>query len=335
MKIAFLNIYSGINNRGAESFSHELAKKLGKNHQVDFFSGKDCNVKIVQPQHNRGLLKTFFLDAATISVLRFTLKILPKLGSYDWLIPMNGFWQVLLCKFSPGKILITGHSGPGWDERWNLYLKPDIFVATTQPTADWAKKTCFYTKVIIIPYGIDEYKNITPVNVNLEKPVVLCPAAAVRYKRVDLAIKAVSKMKRGSLLHLGTGPLLPDLKKLGEELLGKRFLSLTVNYDQMPGFYAACDVVTLPSSEQENSPMVFLEAMAANKITITTDTPRSRWILGNAGIFIDPTNIVNYSKALISGLGSDKKLIKDQVVKYSWDKIIRKYDECFCNNSSL
>ena len=248
---------------------------------------------------------------------------------------MNGFWQVLLCKFSPGKILITGHSGPGWDERWNLYLKPDIFVATTQPTADWAEKTCFYTKVIIIPYGIDEYKNITPVNVNLEKPVVLCPAAAVRYKRVDLAIKAVSKMKRGSLLHLGTGPLLPDLKKLGEELLGKRFLSLTVNYDQMPGFYAACDVVTLPSSEQENSPMVFLEAMAANKITITTDTPRSRWILGNAGIFIDPTNIVNYSKALISGLGSDKKLIKDQVVKYSWDKIIRKYDECFCNNSSL
>ena len=52
MKIAFLNIYSGVNNRGAESFAHELAIRLGEKHQEKFYRGADYGVKVIQPEHN-------------------------------------------------------------------------------------------------------------------------------------------------------------------------------------------------------------------------------------------------------------------------------------------
>ncbi|MBI3559341.1 glycosyltransferase [Candidatus Gottesmanbacteria bacterium] len=201
-------------------------------------------------------------------------------------------------------------------------------MATTEPTALWAKKTCPWTKIITIPYGIDGYKNIKPVKLNLEKPIFLCPAAAVEYKRVDLAIKALAKLGKGSLLYLGTGPLLPALNALGKKLLGKRYLNLTVSYEEMPKYYAAGDVVTLPSSSQENSPMTFLEAMASGKITVVTDAPRPRWILGEAGIYVDPTDITAYAAALQQAINfKNKKVISLQVQKYSWQKIVPLYED--------
>lgn len=333
MRIAFLNLYSGTNERGAESFAHKLGLLLiGRGHQVDFYTGRRAGAEIVQPEHNvKNPLKRFFLDPASLSVLFFTLKIFPQLWKkkYTWIVPMNGFWQVLLCKFIvKSKILITGHSGPGWDEKWNLWLKPDIFVATTEPTAQWAKKTSPWTTIVTIPYGIEiaVFANARPAKVRLEKPVILCPAAAVPYKRVELAIKAVAQLKNGSLLHLGTGPDLPKLQALGKKLLRKRFLSREVSYAEIPDYYATCDLVTLPSSSQENSPMVFLEAMAAGKMTVTTDTPRARWILGSTGIFVDPTDTGEYVKALETGLRSQKDTTTE-VQRFNWDKVVRDYEE--------
>lgn len=309
MKIAFLNIYRN-NNRGAESFTEDLAKFLSAKNEVAWF-GPDKNTWIVQPVEKTNLLKRFFLDPASLSVLVFTLKLLPKLikENPDVVIPMNGFWQLLLVKLLGKKTIVTGHSGPFWDERWNLYLKPDVFVATTEPTAAWAKKTCPWAKVVTIPYGIDieKFKTAKPVKLNLTRPIILCPAAAVPYKRVHLAKQAVSHLHKGTLLHIGQGA------------------NFTVPHVQMPKYYAACDAVTLPSSSQENSPMVFLEAMAAGKTTVTTDTPRTRWILGDAGIFVDPENIEDYSQALEKRI--DKKIIAEQAKKYSWVKIIKEYEE--------
>ncbi|MCL4397623.1 glycosyltransferase family 4 protein [Patescibacteria group bacterium] len=339
MKIAFLNLYSGINNRGAESFTEELARRLDGKYEVRFFSGRDTTVKITQPEHQQPnnfflmLRKRLFLDPAAISVLQFTKQILPQLQKekYDWIIPLNGFWQVILCKFFlRSKILITGHSGPYWDERWNLWLKPDVFVATTEPTAQWAKKVSPWTRVETIPYGIDceTFRKAKPVKLDLERPIILCPAAAVPYKRVDLAIKAVAKMERGSLLHLGQGELLDEIKETGEKLLGKkRFLSLVVDYKDIPGYYAAADIITLPSSPQENSPMVFLESLAAGKVCVATDAPRPRWILGDAGIFVDPTDSDQYAKALEFAAG--KTVAMREAERFSWPKIISEYERLF------
>src|SRR3989344_1437399 len=174
MKIAFLNLYSGTNDRGAETFVHELAGHLGEEHTVKIYRGVDYRVPIVQPTNSQNILKLLFLDGAALSVLWFTIKIFRELwyGEYDWIIPMNGFWQVLLCKFIyRSKLLITGHSGPGWDEKWNLWFKPDVFVATTEPSAIWAKQISPWTRVETIPYGVEtgKYANAKPAALNLKR----------------------------------------------------------------------------------------------------------------------------------------------------------------------
>lgn len=353
MKIAFINLYSGVDDRGAESFAHDLAVELARNHRVTFFSGGEfklpgCRIVAVksfvaQPQQgftgkiHRDLPKRFFLDPASLAVALFTLRVSPFLWKerYDVIIPLNGFWQVLILKilqiFKGTKILITGHSGPGWDEKWNLYLRPDVFVATTEPTAQWAKSVSPWTRVAVIPYGIniETYARAKPLRLELERPIVLCSSAFVPYKRVHLAVKAVAKLAKGSLLHLGAGPLKDEAVSLGERLLGKgRFLSLSVPHHEMPRYYASCDLVTLPSSPQENSPMTFQEAMAAGKMTVATDAPRPRWILGEVGVFVDPENGEKYAAAIRKALKiSDDRKIALQAKKYSWSEVSRQYEK--------
>lgn len=309
MKIAFVNIYRQ-NARGAESFSEQLAKKLSESNEVVWF-GPDKKTLIVQPDHQINFLKRVFLDKASLSVLFFTLKILPGLikENPDIIIPMNGFWQLLFCKLLLKKTIVTGHSGPGWDERWNLYLKPSFFVATTEPTARWAKKTCPWTKVVTIPYGIDpaKFKNVKPIKLSQKRPIFLCPAANVPYKQVHLAKAAVEALGKGSLLHIGHGA------------------PLAVPPEQMPQYYKACDVVTLPSKAQENSPMVFLEAMAAGKMSVVTDSERNRWILESSGVYVDPHNTEEYANAL--NLALTKKPDPDNLSRFSWEIVVKKYQD--------
>ena len=328
MNLLFLNLYSGKIERGAESFTHELLSRLGDTHQARLIMGNSTD----QPQSQFSgsivtkILKRLFLDKPGRQVLVFTLNNLPHIlkSNYDVICPLNGFWQLLLLKlfkpFKGYKIIVTGHSGPGWDERWNLYLKPDYFVATTEPTLRWAQKTCPWTKSVLIPYAIDpgvfnpevEYSGV---DLQLQKPIILCPAALVAYKQIDLAIKAVAKLDKASLLVLGKGPLEERHKKLGKKHLAKRFLITSVPHQDMPTYYQLADIITLPSKTQENSPMVFIEALAAGKITVTTETQRARWMLGDSGIFIDPNDVDSYAKALKKALKTKPNTTQDLQVQ--------------------
>lgn len=338
MKLIFLNLYSGNVERGAESFAHELARRLAEKHQVIFIKGESAivsqhqfNGNVWQRWFNR---KRWFVDPAGLAILWFTWNHLRQVWRErpDWVIPMNGFWQVLLLKFIQPlvgfKILITGHSGPGWDERWNLYLKPNIFVATTQPTLEWAQATCPWTRSTLIPYGIapgEFFPGEKIKSMKLERPIFLCPSALVEYKRVDLAIRAVADLKNGSLLVVGRGPLAKDLKKLGKRLLGNRFELTSVPYHRMPALYAMSDVVTLPSRPQENSPMVFVEALAAGKPVVATDAPRVRWALESAGWYVDPTHTKLYAKAL-KAAASTPVTTQKPLTKFLWSSVIKKYE---------
>lgn len=345
MNLLFLNLYSKKVTRGAESFTHELAKRLSSTHQVNFIKGNSSTIPT--DKFSRSLFanpaKRLFLDKPNRQVLLFTLRQIPHIltSNYNIIIPLNGFWQVLLLKliqpFKGFKIVITGHSGPGWDERWNLYLHPNAFVATTGPTLDWARRTCFWTRSTLIPYGIDP-KKFTPQNPlpklksndgkALKPPYILCPAALVPYKRIDLTIRAVAKLKQGSLIILGSGPKRRKLERLCHQLLPNRFLITSVPYSQAPEFFARANVVTLASLPQENSPMVFLESLAAGKLVVTTDTPRAHWALASAGFYIDPTNTDSYTRALRSAIKSKPNTHKP-LQKFHWDKITNSYNQLF------
>ncbi len=276
------------------------------------------------------LSKLLFLDRPAREVFIFTLKKLPHIlkNNYQVIFPLNGFWQLLLLKFFQPfkgyKLVVTGHSGPGWDDRWNLYLRPNCFIALTKPQYDWAMSLLPSANVKLIPLAIGPKSfQVNPVNLSLERPIILCPSALVPYKRVELAIKAVSQLNKGSLVVLGKGPLKNHLIRAGNNLLPHRFLLTHVSHDEIASYYQAADIVTLPSDPQENSPVVFLEALATGKIVVTTDTPRNRWLLQDSGVFTDPTDIKAYTRSLTKALSQSAS--KNQLSKFTWSQVLPQY----------
>lgn len=345
MKIAFLNIYQGVVSRGAENFAKEVSDRLSKNHEVRVYSwvGKISEEK-ARSQTLFSLwgkiLYKFYLDAHSRRVLCFTVSILPEIlkKNYDWVIPVDCGWQLLILKVLQlikrprFKILVSGQAGIGRDDLRNLRMRPDIFVALTERAESWAKEASHRVKIVRIPNGVDLEKfnpEVKPVKLNLEKPIILCVAGLNPYKRVDLTIQAVAKLKKGSLLVLGDGPEREKIESFGQKLLGpKRFLRTTISYEEMPSYYTACDLFTLVSESSEAFGSAYVEAMACGLPVVATDDETRREIVGDGGEFVDPTDTLHYcaviEKALASNWG-DKP--RRQAEKFSWDKIAKEYEK--------
>ena len=285
MKIVFLNRYQDKVERGAEVFIKELSLRLSRKYQVDVLKDK---------------------DADSLS------KVLS--GDYDIVIPVNGRFQSLMISFlrliGGYKVLITGHSGKGWDDIWNIVIaKPDAFVALTDDMANWAKKWAWGSKVVKIPNGIDLDKfnpNGDKIKLDLPKPIILSVGALTWYKHHSRTINAVSKMTNGSLMIVGEGPLENDLEKVGHEKLGGRFLIKHYNYEQMPKIYRSVDLFTLPSWDREAFGIVYLEALASGLGVVAPDDLSRKEIREklrvslNSGIIFFPCGICNGASLMLA-----------------------------------
>jgi len=169
--IAILSMYSGIVERGVETFAYEVARRLAAKHELTVFqSGRATSKKfkvfeiktfVSPPKSSAGIIGKLYLDWQSLKVLIFSLKILPKIlkGKYDLIIPLNGGWQTLIfrifSKITGSKILISGHAGIGSDDAFNLLLRPDVFVALTKAEFDWAERLASEVHKVIIPNGVD------------------------------------------------------------------------------------------------------------------------------------------------------------------------------------
>ena len=346
-KIAFLSFYSGAVERGVENFVFELTKRLKSKHQITIFQAGqkilNTDIRTYQtgffasaPKSSGSLLSKLYLDWHSIRILIFTVLSLPKIikGKYQVIIPVNGGWQTviirLFSKLTVSKMIISGHAGIGADDAWNIFFRPDIFVALTSSQLTWAKKIAPEIQIAHIPNGVDLAKfnpSVKAKKISLKKPIVICVSALVPYKRIDLTIKAVSKTKNLSLLLLGNGQLSGLLDTLGKRLLKKRYLRLNPTYEQMPSYYRSADVFTLVS-KTEAFGISYLEAMACNLPVVATNDASREEIIGNAGILTDPTNQNQYAKDLtIASQTNYRNIPYDQSLKFSWNKITQSYSE--------
>lgn len=343
-KIVILSFYSGVVDRGVETFAYEISKRLSQSFNLTLLCGgklqpQKFKVKAIkswasQPKSSKGLLGKFYLDVQSMKIVFFTIKSLnflikekPKL-----VIPLNGGWQVVilktLSKFLGFKILISGHAGIGADDAWNLLWRPDIFIPLTSAQSIWAKKLTPEVKMVVIPNGVDLHRfnpKIKPEMVSLQKPIVICASALVPYKRVDLAIRAVAKAGGLSLLVLGDGEQRGAIDSLGKRMLGKRYMRLSVPYQKIPSFYKSCDVFTL-ASQTEAFGIAYIEAMACNLPIVTTKDKSRTEIVGDAGILVNTNNLNKYAKALQYAAKKDfKNKPYSQSLKFSWNKIAENY----------
>lgn len=312
MKIIFLSRYQQIAERGAENFVKELSQRLAKFHQIEIFSGPKAD--------------------SLSSILK---------ENPDIVIPINGriqSFKASLGRIIKGyKLLISGHSGIGRDDLWNIAIaKPDIFVALTESMDKWAKKFAWGSKVVKIPNGIDLDK-FNPkgerVELHLERPIILSVGALEWYKGHKKAIAAVSHLKKGSLLIIGKGADEKLLQAMGNKELGNsRFKLMRYPYEQMPKVYRACDIFTLPSWDREAFGMVYLEAMATNLPVVAPDDVSRREIIGDAGIFVDTEDSLKYSYAIKQAIGTNwGNKPRDQASKFSWEHVAKLYNNVIGN----
>ena len=306
MKIVFLSRYQKTVERGAENFVTELSQKLSENNQVEVLSGTDSD--------------------SLNKILR---------EKYDVVIPMNGRLQALkasLGRLRRGyKLLITGQSGIGRDDIWNIFIKPDIFVALTDYQRMWAEHWTWGSKLVKIPNGVD-LKKFTPsgnkINLKLERPIILSVGVLTWYKYHDRLIQAAKLLRSGSVLIVGQGPDKERLQQLGRKLLGDRFAILNFSYQDMPKLYRSVDLFTLPSWDREAFGIVYLEAMASGLGVVAPDDLSRHEIVGNGGLFVDVSDSQKYAKVIDEALKTDwSKKARSQAEKFSWDKIAKEYEK--------
>lgn len=349
-KIAILSYYSGIVDRGVETFVLEISKRLAKNFDLTVYSAgrlnfqryktRQINSPKMKPRAANGLFSKFYLDRQSLYVLLFTLFLIPKLigGKYDLIIPVNGGWQIVLAKIftmlTKSKMLVTGHAGIGGDDAWNILWRPDIFVALTGAQAAWAKRLTGDLKVTVIPNGVDLHRfnpKIAPAQVKLSKPIVICASALVPYKRLYLTIRAVAKTGDLSLLVIGEGELQGSVDSLGKRLLGARYQRIVVPHEKIPSYYKAGKLFTLASSTEAFG-ISYVEAMACNLPIVTTKDKSRAEIVGDAGVLVNTQNINRYAKSLTYVARSNfRNKPYAQALKFSWNKIAQKYLELVRN----
>ncbi len=355
MRIAVLSFYSGFVNRGVEVWVDNLARRLAKKHEIVIFQTgpikekKNYQIKRIKVKNDwpkdftKSWQRKLFLDYYSRLIFQFSLKALGKVkkDGFDLVLPLNGGWQTLLTKFFclvwRKKIVVGGHSGIGWDDRFNLYCRPDVFVALSQRGFLWAKKVCPWVKIKRIPDGVDLKrfrKKGKRVSLGLQKPLILTVSAFQEYKRIDTVIRAVACLSKGSLLLIGSGDKKQEefIDNLGRKLLGKnRFLRLTVRHKEIPSYYRAGDLFTLVSESSEAFGIVYLEAMASGLPVVATDDSLRREIIGRAGLFIkNPEESQKYASVLEKALKMNwQNKPRKQAEKFSWDKIAKKYEEVF------
>lgn len=301
MTIIFLSRYQGKVERGVENYVEELASRLKKYHRVE--------------------------------VLTSVKELCGKRPEIVY--PLNGGLQALFCRvycwLVGAKLVLGGHAGIGRDDRWNLYLTPDIFVALTTKGDDWAGKVAPWVRRVKIPYGVDLARfnpQVKPRKVALQRPIFICVSQLVPYKRVGETVKAVAKLKKGSLLVLGEGPEEDRVDAWGRRLLGvTRYRRLKTSHNVVASYLVGADVFTLASRPSEAFGLVYLEALACNLPVVATDDSSRREIVGPAGLFVDrPENSGEYARLLEQAARRDWGTApRKRAEKFGWEKILPEY----------
>ncbi len=363
--IAFLIPGFGQIERGAENAVFELSKRLCKEVKIIIFSGRfkmqilkkqrkllENNIEIVEvfcisrnnPLTNwiyssnpklRKILDATYLSPLGIETLTFSICVLPFLliKKIYLLFPVNGLWGALACRIirfiKKTPFIYASHGG---EEPLIAKQKPNVYIALSKFTKKWLRQNFPDLDVVEIPNGVDLKKFSKKGNkakINLKKPIILTVAALIPSKRIDLTIKAVGRLKRGSLLVLGDGPLRPSLKNLGQKILGKRFKILRVPYSEIASFYRACAVFTL-ASDKDPFPLVYLEACSIGIPVVAPKGVRIKDVLGERAIYANVKNDKEYALAIVKTLTTKAKPKSTPSLEdYSWDQISRNYLDLF------
>lgn len=255
----------------------------------------------------RKVLDTLFLDPLSIEWATASLSALPGLlrGRFDLVVMEGGLVGARVARgvrWRRGSAFVDIAHGidPKWEGAF-ARQKPDRTVVFTTAAAEMLRELAPGARIEVIPHGVDlarYHPGVAPGDLGLPTPVVLAVGAVDAHKRLDLAVEAMAALRDASLLVLGDGPEAQALDRLAAKRLpSDRYRRRTVERDELPGFYAAADLFTLPSLS-ESFGLVYLEAMACGTPVVAPDDAVRREVVGTGGLLTPVTDAALYGRAL-------------------------------------
>ncbi|BAZ29608.1 group 1 glycosyl transferase [Cylindrospermum sp. NIES-4074] len=355
-RVAVVHPSAGVNwSGGTENFAIEITHRLSSDFEMELLAGAPCSpfyypaggVPRVKARHIlqnaviNSLLGKFFTHPDIViehltSFLPCASRLLKRPA--DLIFPCNDYGGLAMAAFvrklTGTPILFKAHTGltnGGRSLARSLRFRPNHLVVFSQTMAEFATGLHPNQAVTIIPNGVDiEWfkPEGSRIDVGLPKPIALCVATLNRsdHKRVELAMRAIANLPGVSLLLCGDGPDRHYFQTLGDELLGaKRFAIKTVPFDQMPDVYRSADVFTLPSIDEPFG-QAYVQAMACGLPVVATDDEIRRYIVADAGILCDVTDVDVYAATIAAALSRDWKMQpQENAMRFSWDIVALHY----------
>jgi phosphatidylinositol alpha-mannosyltransferase len=261
--------------------------------------------------------------------------------------PVAPVLPYLALKYSKAKNFITFHSAHTesfgyilWEPVLEQYFrKLNGRIAVSEVARESVAKY-FPGDYRIIPNGIDTMRfrpDVEPIeDLRRFSPKILFVGRFEPRKGLKYLLQAfpavIKEFPEAKLIVAGGGFLEKYYHRYIEEnIKGNVILAGRVSPEDLPRYYASCDIYCSPATGAESFGIVLLEAMATGKPIVAADIPGYRTILedGKEGLFCTPCEPESLASRLIFLL-KDKKLAKrmgengrKKALRYDWKIVTR------------
>ncbi len=178
-----------------------------------------------------------------------------------------------------------------------------------------------YTGVDLDRFVIAD-RDAAKARLDLAGPVILSVGALIPRKGQDLLIRALPRLPGVTLLLAGHGQLASNLPRLAAEcgVADRVGILGAVPHAQLPGLYAAADIMALPSAS-EGLANAWVEALACGTPVLTCDVGGARELIDRpeAGLIVDRD-----VDAIAAGLAQmldgtcDREAVRATAMRFSW-----------------
>jgi len=212
--------------------------------------------------------------------------------------------------------------------------------AVSQALADKMAKLAPLAKApIVLRNGVDldfftpeATKPTLPCHINDDESLLLSVGNLVELKGHHLVIEALTLVPKAKLIIIGEGEMRTELEQLVIKLnlQGRVFFTGNIQQDELPGYYAAADVLVLASS-REGMPNVLLESLACGTPVVATDVGGSAEVVTqkDIGELLPVRSVKSIAQALSSILSN--RVRAEEVRFFSqalgWDDVSEKQYE--------
>ena len=227
-------------------------------------------------------------------------------------------------------------------------------ISTSESYAETSKTLQRYRKkVVIVPNGVDTERfnpkkdgSQVRARYNLEESKVILFVGALtrwhRYKGVDILIKAFMEIQRqlndARLLIVGEGDLKREYRSLSSHIEHKVIFAGNVDDDELPNYYAASDLLVLPSIDRsEGFGLTLLEANATGKPVVASNVGGIPSVVtdGVNGLLVPPCDEKTLAKTVINLLRDEDRLLEigrngRRIAEgHDWKQIAKKTEELY------